>query len=490
MAYHDGELSAAGSRKIEKHLAVCTECAQLMERLVRADQAAGTAGVPDVPGPDDRYWESFTSRVLDRVEEDAATRVPVSEKKSRSLIPMAFPRMAPAVSIALVVVVSAGVLIKINRVAPVPKAPLTRAEGVEDQDGSTDANRLRQGFDGQEAMVDKGRGAKVVKEQGERQKAKDDVGGLFGQKQESLRQEALDESAAALKEVQRDEPEKKGAAPAQRKLTVPELETGKLTSSSAEVASVPAAHAEAPPPVARIPEPEVMSEPKATPSPLTSPEPMVNSATKTTVSLKTAAMADEASVESDQNNESMPSSPAVIEPELDALARKSASLGDLDTVGGSALEAAGDVQAPEIQTYVLEEERAAKPVEAPSSALSPDTGDTFEAALPGFSETLTEVRKTSGVPSSRYREPREQLEHSRRLAEVRKYWESEQILKDLISQKPPSPVYEEASILMVEVLKNQNRVLEAQQFLDEAKQQFPANDMVQQFRLETPVPVQ
>jgi predicted Zn-dependent protease len=112
------------------------------------------------------------------------------------------------------------------------------------------------------------------------------------------------------------------------------------------------------------------------------------------------------------------------------------------------------------------------------------TGESLKA------ETYTEKAERSVSRPSLYREPREQLEHARRLAEVRKYWESEQILKDLISRKPPPPVFEEASVLMVDVLSNQNRIVEAQQFLDEAKLQFPSSDLVQQYRLGTPAPVQ
>ena len=82
-----------------------------------------------------------------------------------------------------------------------------------------------------------------------------------------------------------------------------------------------------------------------------------------------------------------------------------------------------------------------------------------------------------------YRGPEDQLIHARNLADVRKFWESEQVLKDLLSQRPPSPIQAEASILLVKVLSNQNRIGEAQQVLDNARKQFPASEMIQTFDL-------
>ncbi len=82
-----------------------------------------------------------------------------------------------------------------------------------------------------------------------------------------------------------------------------------------------------------------------------------------------------------------------------------------------------------------------------------------------------------------YRGPEDQLTHARNLADVRKFWESEQVLKDLLSQRPPSPIQEEASVLLVKVLSGQNRIKEAQQVLDDAREQYPASEMIQTFDL-------
>ncbi len=62
--------------------------------------------------------------------------------------------------------------------------------------------------------------------------------------------------------------------------------------------------------------------------------------------------------------------------------------------------------------------------------------------------------------------------------------ESEKVLKELLSQSPPSPIQEEATLLLVQVLQYQNRSVEARKLLTEAQNIYPENDMVQEFRLE------
>ncbi|MDT8394937.1 MAG: zf-HC2 domain-containing protein [bacterium] len=424
MAYHDGELSAAGNRKMEKHLAACAGCARLLERLVRADQAAGTAGVP---GADDGYWESFTSRVLDRVEEDVATRVPVSETRNRPLFQMALPRLVPAFSIALVVVVSAGVLLKIGRVAQVPKVPVvTYATGEMAVEKPSYREPEARPLIPPPAGPGTGRAVESAREV-EKDRMKDDAAGLPGPEQESLRQGALEGSTPAPEDVPRVEQEKNGAVPVQRKMAVTELASERVAEPAFEAL------------VEEIPSPE----------------------------------------------------PAKV-----TQAGKDAPSDDLDTAAGSAFQAAKPVITPPVAAYSPQTEPEAgpaevllsKPLPEPSPASSPEAGERASGALPGTSDTITEAKDVPGAPAYSYRDPEEQLEHARRLAEVRKYWESEQILKDLISQNPRSPVYEEASILMVDVLSSQNRVVEARQFLDEAKRQFPASDLVQGYHLEPPPP--
>jgi hypothetical protein len=104
--------------------------------------------------------------------------------------------------------------------------------------------------------------------------------------------------------------------------------------------------------------------------------------------------------------------------------------------------------------------------------------ETLESSMPSG-----DAKPVFASRASPYRGPEDQLIHARNLADVRKFWESEQVLKDLISQHPPSPVQEEASILLVKVLSSQNRAVEAQQVLDDARVQFPASEMVQTFDL-------
>ncbi len=161
----------------------------------------------------------------------------------------------------------------------------------------------------------------------------------------------------------------------------------------------------------------------------------------------------------------------------------------------------------------------AKPL-APSEPAKADLGDTVAAVAlpvagseedmePGGGELIPEVAQpsedhmesTPGVESrsaplvtrtakqgfaSRlppYRGPEDQLVHAKNLAEVRKFWESEQVLKDLLGQDLPLNVQEEASLLLVKVLSGQNRNEEAQRVLDDARSQFPESEKVQTFRL-------
>jgi hypothetical protein len=103
---------------------------------------------------------------------------------------------------------------------------------------------------------------------------------------------------------------------------------------------------------------------------------------------------------------------------------------------------------------------------------------TLDSSIPS-----EDARQTFVSRAPLYRGPEEQLTHARNLADVRKFWESEQVLKDLLSQRPPSPIQEEASVLLVKVLSGQNRIKEAQQVLDDAKEQYPASEMIQTFDL-------
>jgi predicted Zn-dependent protease len=120
----------------------------------------------------------------------------------------------------------------------------------------------------------------------------------------------------------------------------------------------------------------------------------------------------------------------------------------------------------------------AEPPQTEIRALAESTPSETEDAV---STTVSEPRLSA--VNTLYRGPQDQLTHARNLAEVRKFWESEQVLKDLLSQSPPSPIQEEASLLLVKVLNNQNRAAEAQRALDSAKEQFPASEMIQTYEL-------
>lgn len=48
-AYHDGELSPVVRMELESHLAVCTECRELLEELQDLSSLLGTAELPELP---------------------------------------------------------------------------------------------------------------------------------------------------------------------------------------------------------------------------------------------------------------------------------------------------------------------------------------------------------------------------------------------------------------------------------------------------------
>jgi hypothetical protein len=77
-----------------------------------------------------------------------------------------------------------------------------------------------------------------------------------------------------------------------------------------------------------------------------------------------------------------------------------------------------------------------------------------------------------------------QLAFARKLADEGRQLESEKVLDDLLARDPDLPVQEEASLLLISLLASQNRLPEARQVLDEARRQFPANMMIQNYKLE------
>ncbi|MCJ7499459.1 hypothetical protein MUP29_04320, partial [bacterium] len=165
-----------------------------------------------------------------------------------------------------------------------------------------------------------------------------------------------------------------------------------------------------------------------------------------------------------------------------------------NTVASNSSTAASLKEAPSLASDVpvqtlekLEEQKEAVALSTPDAPAGETPSEDSNVAATGVkaqdsSVSSGETRNTF-VSRQHYRGPEDQLIHARNLAEVRKFWESEQVLKDLLSQRPPSPLQAEASILLVKVLSSLNRTGEAQQVLDDARAQFPASEMIQTFDL-------
>jgi hypothetical protein len=113
MAYHDGELGMADTKKVKEHLDGCMKCSGLLAALKKADHATGSAALN---GPDATYWNTFTDRVMEKVEKETPDRKYKPWRVPYRSFPSPF-RLAPALSVALVVVVAAGVLLKVREPA-------------------------------------------------------------------------------------------------------------------------------------------------------------------------------------------------------------------------------------------------------------------------------------------------------------------------------------------------------------------------------------
>ncbi|MDF1525113.1 MAG: zf-HC2 domain-containing protein [bacterium] len=514
MAYHDGDLSRGAARRVEKHLESCTECGPLLERLRLADHHAGSAvdpkgmaGVPGMVPPDDRYWESFTARVLDRVEEDAATRAPESHKPRRNWN-FIIPRMAPAFSIALVVLVAVGVLIKIDDPIPVPKAPVTYMESApEKPENVTTLGEKELSLEKRDSFADSSGeepSGTLVEETREND-------GAFRSTAASVSEpEPKPEKIAALEILEEKAPVlKKGEA-----LATPDVgvETpGAVTEAAPapvvqEVLSQKTKDQEAVPSVPATMEGDVASIGEVEKADLQVP--MESKLDQTGVSIVETEMSQAAGEpltapmvrESDLNNSAgrdgqLEEMAAVsqAEPPLPSETAGIIANEDVGAPSGS-LTAAALKEAPSLASDVpvqtletLGEQKEAVALSIPGAPAEESPTEDSKVAASGVkpqdsSVSSGETRNTF-VSRQHYRGPEDQLIHARSLAEVRKFWESEQVLKDLLSQRPPSPLQVEASILLVKVLSSLNRTGEAQQILDDARAQFPASEMIQTFDL-------
>jgi hypothetical protein len=508
MAYHDGELSRGAARRVEKHLEICTECGPLLERLRLADHHAGSAvdpkgmaGVPGMVPPDDRYWESFTARVLDRVEEDAATRAPKRHKPRRSWN-FIIPRMAPAFSIALVVVVAAGVLIKIGDPIPVPKAPVSHMESVPEKDVTAGERRASQ--DKGDSFADspgEEPSGNLVEETPENDGAfrstpePEPVPVLEIPKEATLplkKREAL-----ATPDVGVETP---GAVTEAAPSPVVQEVLSQKTKDQEPVLSVPATMEGA---VAAIGEvekaaPQVPMESKLDQTGISKVETGMSQAEEKPL---TAPMVKEADLNISAGRDDQVEEKAAVSQAEPPVPSETADIRmDEDiTVAPDSSTAAALKESPSLASDVpvqtlekLEEQKEAVALSTPDapagespSEESPSEDSNVAASVVKAQDSSVSSEETENFFASRqpYRGPEDQLIHARNLADVRKFWESEQVLKDLLSQRPPSPIQAEASILLVKVLSNQNRIVEAQQVLDDARVQFPASEMIQTFDL-------
>ena len=582
MAYHDSELSPGARRRVEKHLETCGECSQLLERLRLADRHASHSkgvndmvGVPEMPPPEDKYWEGFTARVLDRVEEDAATRAPERKKPRRSW-DLFIPRMVPAFSMALVVVVAAGVLMKMGNQVPIPKVPEDQKESArqgsvlvaekeappEKYDGDTKvADTRRSAFERSLPRDDAYRPApssalvtKPVPEplpdpkpaaiaqrsqsdlspialatdeadQAKAEKAQEEADRQALAKTDAGREAAVkigSESEAPAKLVAEPEAQAKAEADSAREAALSVRE--KIAQAEAEVYGERAARTEKKvdlpvvdniresvakdvPPSPTIPD---AGDTRAASKPDIKAEGVVTDTAgqkqpETTVSQAESMAFLKESVQDTPGRTSAPDRGAVPtvlaapestpmpEPSTtestapreasDAVSEMAASVAANDLlntdVSGAASSLVTDGNQPTPEPFSVRKKVA-------EASIAEETVEKVEESPPA-TESVTSARVSrrsgSSFGSMPYRGPEDQLVHAKSLAEVRKFWESEQVLKDLLSQKPPQPVQEEASILLVKVLSSQNRLGEAQQILDDAKGQFPANDMIQTYEL-------
>jgi len=538
MAYHDSELSPGAGRRVEKHIESCTECSQLLERLRLADHHASSAvdvngivGLPGMPPPEDKYWESFTARVLDRVEEDAATRVP-DRHKPRQNWSLAIPRLAPAFSIALVVVVAAGVLMKIGDPIPVPKTPVAHMDSapekgvpVADREISHDEpDRGERGYDANTpAEESRQTSAGETRENDDAYRSTPAPEPASPSADVSAEaDQAKAETYEVKAEATEDMPEPEQVA------TLEEVEEGAIVlkkrealAASEVVAQVDGDGMEAAPgPGAKealLPEAKAEKPPSSVSAKLdgsevdlvevdrSAPEMLLNGKLDQTgisrVEAETSQVEDQPSTATkikdadldfaegrdDQLQEKAAvsaSAPPVLSVTAGTGTNDKAMATDTASTAATGEEAVSGFTDESMQTMEAPEELGDE-----VALITPDEPSEESKVVAsgmetlGSSESSGEVKRTFTSKSPLYRGPEDQLIHARNLADVRKFWESEKVLKDLLSQRLPTPIQEEASILLVKVLRNQNRTGEAQQVLDDAKVQFPASEMIQTFDL-------
>ncbi len=471
LAYHDGELSAGLSRRLERHLQSCEECSRILQRIRQADEAAGDSGLfKSLEGPphDDKYWGSFTARVLDRVEREAATRAP---RKERTPGPwdLLVPRLAPALSVALVIVVAAGVFMKVREPAPVPTSPVI----VTELGQQTPSPPVEEGRPPAREETGEASPAVIPEKESSRSPAPS-----LPEKEEAMARKA----AAPSPDEDRTVGKTGGEGQAEEKKAVAVAAGDRLEPPAAVSPPPQAPRREVPPPEppplkteARVPAVEKIQQASPPEDGKAAPPPAPVAAPVPKVEVQESPGPGQSPREAEAVETPAPSGPSD-----DAVAA---------LPGPAVTEEDPGRHAPELAARVAPAVEPPEPVKEAATPAPPPVTETLEesvtaeAVVPEVSASGDTARQSLSAQPPTYRSPADQLAHARNLADLRLYRESERVLDDLLSQKPPSPVGEEASLLLVRVLASQNRVGEAQDVLDDAQRRYPQSEKVQTFQL-------
>lgn len=467
MAYHDGELTETWSKRVEKHILSCSLCEKALKGLEAADQGIA------VPDPGNEYWNGFTARVMDRVKDDPV----VAQAHTKLKEPGRFwenRRLAPVFSLALVVVVATGLLIEIRGpIAPRQKMPAVQKQAVE-ADSVADGDRA-----GQTVKKDQ---ATVYYQYEEKEQSRmddeimspetdttssqysmadsasgvEDVAALTktGQVQEgseTVKREREPASSLSQSSIERNESEAMAGGDSdgyRMKSTSPEKTLGKdsLARSAPAVGAVSVSDA----PAVSMPVKPRGMEPVRAQEPLPAP-----------IAQNPPVPAEKRGIPEDVTKE-IP---------LSASTEEKGRRYRLDD-----MRVNGSVDKPSADLEMLETDENSE-IRVTETQDPTYRGD-YERAAVANRESV------GGEGRSSIETFRSMVAKAESLSREGRQAESEKVLKELLSQSPPSPIQEEATILLVQVLQYQNRSVEARKLLTEAQNTYPENDMVQEFRLE------
>jgi len=399
MAYHDGELTKAWSRRVDQHILSCAVCDKTLQGLEAADQGVA------VPDPGSEYWDVFTARIMDRVKDDPLD-LPAQIKPKASKRSFQVKRLAPAFSLALVVVVAAGLLMEIRG----PIVPRQKMLTVQKQ--AVDADAVVNGA----------------------QSAGRDQSPAYSQYEKKAAPRMYDEIRQSETETAGDAVTVTGSMSREVIIPVPE-ETTRLRKSDA-MEKKDRGQAD-----------EIASMDKA-------------AIKGKNEEAEAASGIDEPAVSSSMEPQKAETLPA-------PAARPAPSRSEVLVLSEAALP---DDDAPEPVTTQMKAQRKYRLAGEYNGTLEGDSAREPEAEFSDDRYEKETFRSMMFKAESLSREGRQA--------------DSEKILKDLLSQSPPSPIQEEATILLVKVLQYQDRIGEARRLLTEAQSVYPENEMVQQFRLD------